>query len=515
MEMVDVTCTISTKNRYETTLPLCLTAIANQTQKPRELIIFDDGDHKDLRNDPIYKNIFALFDAGKISWRVVFGERRGQVLNHIKALELAKYPWIWRCDDDDVAEADVLEKLYSHIADDVGAIGGVIMKPDHARIERPAFASNKIEDIYLGYNRQWWRHPKDKDIEIVDHLFSSFLLRKSAAEYCEDFTPSGHREETVLTYELTRKGLKCIFDPTAITYQFCVPTGGSSTHNPQFAMNNEKIFSQKMMEWGIKPSEYSFTAHYHGIGDHFAFKSVLPNYFEKYKGKKHIFFTTYPEIFEDIPNIVQGSMADGEAVLPNIEKYDEYKFMVSRGWDKHITWAFKEIYKLPGEIVRGKFGAKDIKKGEGNEIIISPYSQNDMHPKTYPYWNKLIMLLKSMNYKLIQTGRSGEKALEGVDRYCFDYKFKDLITMVSTCKTWLSVDNFFPHMVNTMDIIVPGIVLFSMSDPKIFGYHYNKNILKSVSNLRTDQFGKWDDVKRIDDSFESADNIFSQIQGFL
>jgi len=61
----DVTVTISTRNRYYSTLPLCLVAIANQTIVPQKIILFDDGDHKDLREDDLYKNIFTLLMKNK------------------------------------------------------------------------------------------------------------------------------------------------------------------------------------------------------------------------------------------------------------------------------------------------------------------------------------------------------------------------------------------------------------------------------------------------------------------
>ena len=516
MSDIGITCTVSTRNRYDTTLPLCLTAIANQTLPPNEFILFDDGEHRDLRENPIFQHIFRLFDVRGIKWRVIFGEGKGQVRNHIIALKEAKHDFIWRLDDDNVPESSVLAALASYMSDNLGAVGRVVIEPKNGHIQRPAFASNKIEDIYLGANVQWWKHREDSAPIVVDHLYSSFLFRKSIAEYCDELSPIGHREETLLTYEMTRAGYKCLFNPKAVTWHFCNPQGGIRSHNNQaFGMSDEVIFSRKMMSWGVKPTEYSFAALYHGIGDHFAFKSVLPNYFRKNKGKKYVFFTTYPEVFADVPEIIQGSMAEGERLLPNIDKYNEYKFMIDHAWDSHIVWAYRDLYKLPGEVVRGKFGSDDLVQGVGDYIVVSPYSQNANHPKSYPQWLELIKLLKTTGYRLVQIGRSNEPTLDSIDEHVKDKSFSELQSLISGSKTWISVDNFLPHMVNCIDKIIPGVVIFSQSDPRLFGYPYNINILKSDKYLRPNQFDKWDDVKRIDASFESAENIFLRMKEVL
>jgi hypothetical protein len=54
--------------------------------KPKNIIIYDDGEHKDLRNDPLYSHIFNLIHYYGIEWFFEFGERKGQVLNHIKLI---------------------------------------------------------------------------------------------------------------------------------------------------------------------------------------------------------------------------------------------------------------------------------------------------------------------------------------------------------------------------------------------------------------------------------------------
>jgi len=518
----DVTCVILTKNRYHTTLPLTLMAIANQTVKPKHLIIYDDGEHKDLRKDPLYSHIFSIISAKGISWEVVFSNSTSWVTNHISSIQKAKTEFLWRVDDDGVPEYDVLEKLLKHVTDKTGAVGGCVI--DGNGIMSPSsIASNKIEDIFLGANEQWYMYPKNSQPKIVDHLHSTFIYRKSIAEYSRELSPICHREETMLTYNMTKKGYTNIFDPSAITWHLRDNTGGNRDNSyinktKEYASNDERVFLKKMTESGVKLNDYSFVVLEHGLGDHFAFKSVLPLYFEKYKNKTHIFFVTFPEVFKDIPDIKLASIAESKMLLKNIDNYNIYKFMANNNWNKGIAWAYKQIYQLSGEPVRGKFGSKDIiKYGSENEIIISPYSHKDDHPKSYPYWNELIAMIKPLGYKLVQIGSKNEKPLDNMDEYCFDYSLKDLQDKISKCYTWISVDNFLQHMVNTMPQIIPGIILWGLSNPELFGYHYNTNLLKSKNLLRSNQFEPWGQefVKKNDQAFYPAKDAFFYIKDLL
>ena len=48
--MDKILCSVATRGRYHTTLPLVLEAIMNQTKLPDKLVIFDDNDEpQDMR----------------------------------------------------------------------------------------------------------------------------------------------------------------------------------------------------------------------------------------------------------------------------------------------------------------------------------------------------------------------------------------------------------------------------------------------------------------------------------
>jgi FkbM family methyltransferase len=488
----DVTCIISTKDRYFSTLPYALIAICNQTHKPKELIIYDDSKNKkDLRGEFIYNNIFSLISFYGIQWSVIYTNEEGQVANHNRSLSKSSTDIIYRLDDDEIPEPTVLEKLLKNIKPDVGAVGGLVI-PSNAIKPIPSIASNKIEDIYMCLNEQWYVHPHNKEVKEVDHLYSSFVYRKSIAEYCMDLSVVGHREESILTYDIKRKGYKVLIDPSAITWHWRNPEGGLRSNND---VNNfshdEHIFQKKMSSWGVKANDYKYVVLENGIGDHFAFKSILPQFLKKYPEEKKIFFTAFPSVFEDMPDLRQASIADALISFDNIEKYGIYKWMIDQNWKGNLPGAFAKMYNVELSPVKS---AKAGDTTKDSTIIISPYSYMPSHAKSYPFWKELIPKIKTLGYKLVQIGMKGEVPLEGMDDYLWNISFKDLEEKIKTCTCWISVDNFLQHMVNCMEEPIKGIVLWGISDPTMFGYDYNTNILKDRKYLREDQFGVWKNI---------------------
>ena len=342
-EKTQITATISTKDRYFDTLPLCIESIINQTHKPKKLIIFDDGEQKDLREEPLYQNIFEHLYRADIDWQFVFGDRIGQVANHQKAIELAETEWIWRIDDDEVAEPDVLEKLIKNIKDDVGAIGGLVLDPKGEIQNLPDNINhNKIEEVATAPNIQWFKHEGVKE---VDHLYSSFLFRKKAAEhgYCTELSPVGHREESIFLYEMKRGGWSILVDPSAITWHYRSPKGGIRSYEDENCWkHDEEIFKQKMEIWGKNLDKEKIIVLDSGMGDHIAFSSILPELLEKYPNL--YLAVCYPEVFKDF-DVRLISIKEADMILgKETEKQNIYQWMMEHNWDKHIIEAYREMH---------------------------------------------------------------------------------------------------------------------------------------------------------------------------
>jgi len=137
-------------------------------------------------------------------------------------------------------------------------------------------------------------------------------------------------------------------------------------------------------------------------------------------------------------------------------------------------------------------------------ILIHPYAKplvnGKRNPKNYPYWKELIALIDE---PIIQIGVEGEEQL--VDDFRKNLSFIELKQLVKDCRTWVGVDSFFQHLAWSEG--KSGIVLWSVSDPLIFGHPENINLLKDRTNLAFNQFLWWDFTEYNEQAFISPEEV--------
>lgn len=150
-------------------------------------------------------------------------------------------------------------------------------------------------------------------------------------------------------------------------------------------------------------------------------------------------------------------------------------------------------------------------------VVIAPYSSKlhngKINAKNYPYFPELIKLLKNKGFYIIQIGVSGEARFEGVNEFKTNLSFKELEVLAWKDETLLiSVDSFFSHFCHTIGRSC--IVLWGKSDPNVFGYTENINVLKDRKYLRNahDQFVFWNDVEFDSEVFVKADQVMKIIE---
>ena len=129
------------------------------------------------------------------------------------------------------------------------------------------------------------------------------------------------------------------------------------------------------------------------------------------------------------------------------------------------------------------------------------------NPKNYPHWKEVI---DQINEPIIQIGIDGETQL--VDDFKKNLPLSELKQMLQQCRTWISCDSFFQHLGYTQK--KPGIVLWSVSDPMIFGHPENVNLLKSRDYLAKDQFLWWEDQEYKHDAFVDPDEVVKALELF-
>jgi hypothetical protein len=162
----------------------------------------------------------------------------------------------------------------------------------------------------------------------------TFLYRAGVADYNLDLSPVAHREETLFTHELKRKGYKLIVDQSAVTHHLKQSSTGIRSHNSEwFYKHDEKLFLNKLEEWGYKLLNLDC-----GIGDHYAFLNILPDLKKKYN---HLIIgACFPEIFKEHPDITLIHIAESAPV--NNENI--YQWMKDKKWDKSLVEAYATFY---------------------------------------------------------------------------------------------------------------------------------------------------------------------------
>lgn len=320
---MSILCSIATRGRYFTTLPLVIQAILNQTRLPDKLIIFDDNDEpQDMRNEPLYQNLFYVMQCKGLDWEWVYAPKKGQ--HHIHQMANTwGFDWVWRVDDDAIPEPNVLEHLSWYAIDGVGAVGGTVMNPPHK--PQCLDSTGLIDNIYTEPNIQWGLIEKSKTVE---HLYCSFLYRAGVHDFNLGLSRVAHREETLFTYGLHQKGYKLCVVPDAVTWHLKSPTGGIRSEVGQEMYDRDERIFQNI----VKHKDHTIVVLNCGLGDHIVFSKVLP------KIKNPLVFTCYPEIVEG------RSIAEAQSLFGDIDQWNIYKKMDQWKWKDSIQLAFERMY---------------------------------------------------------------------------------------------------------------------------------------------------------------------------
>lgn len=131
-------------------------------------------------------------------------------------------------------------------------------------------------------------------------------------------------------------------------------------------------------------------------------------------------------------------------------------------------------------------------------IVIHPFAKTlkngKTNPKNYPYWKELIALIDE---PIVQIGIEDEEQL--VPDFRKGLTLTELKALLKECRTWIGVDSFFQHLAWAEN--KPGIVLWSVSDPLIYGHKENTNLLKDRVYLAENQFLWWDFTEHREEAF--------------
>lgn len=340
-----VTIEVSTLNRYFTTLPITLSSIATQTWKPDKLVIYDDGEQRELRELEPYTSLFHLLNDLDIPFETFKTPRLGLAANHQHVLEHATTDFVLRVDDDHLLEPRTIESLMRIMTEDekVGAVAPLVHHPGHI-VPLPPTVQGKVEDILNGVNMQWYKWntgPRE-----VEHLYSCYLYRVQAAREAGGYpklSPVSFREDSWFSMKIARAGYKLIVTPYTRVHHLQQPTGGIRN----FA--DGSLWAQDDAAWrewlGVEDKSPKLIVLDNGIGDHWAFKSILPKLREKHAERGLVIAVSHLGILEDtgIPLI---SIAEAQQRLgPRFDDSNLYSWMARNNWNRSMTEAMLEFWR--------------------------------------------------------------------------------------------------------------------------------------------------------------------------
>lgn len=323
--MSKVLCSVATRGRYFTTLPLVLNAIINQTKPVDKLVIFDDNDTpQDMRKELIYSYFFQMLEIKGIEWEWVFAQKKGQ--HHIHQMaNRSGYDWVWRVDDDAIPEPNVLEELYSWVDKwpNLGAVGSHIWTPPY--LPNTAGVTGRIDNIDSEPNIQWGKFSVAQE---VDHLHCSFLYRAGIADYNLGLSRVAHREETLFTFQLQQKGYSILVVPNAITWHMKNPEGGIRSETKREMYEHDERIFRNVLAYRDK----TIVVLNCGLGDHIVFSHVLSE-------------IKNPEVFTCYPEVVPGkSIAEAHALFGDIDQFNIYAKMDQWKWKDSLEKAYRKLY---------------------------------------------------------------------------------------------------------------------------------------------------------------------------
>jgi hypothetical protein len=298
-------------------------AIANQTKKVDKLIVFDDNDEpQDMRNEFIYQNLFYVLNSKGIDWEWRFADKKGQHHIHQRA-NLSGYDWVWRVDDDAVPEATVLENLFKHTGDGIGAVAGSVINPPMT--PQKLNSTGTISRIEIEPNVQWGLIDEVKEVE---HLYCSFLYRAGVHDYNLGLSRVAHREETLFSNGLFTKGYKLLVVPNAVTWHLKNPNGGIRSETKAELYEHDELIFRNIMAYKDK----TVVVLNCGMGDHIVFNKVLPEI------KNPVVFTCYPEI---VPG---RSIEEAQSLFGDLNGYNVYGKMDQWKWTDSLENAYRKLY---------------------------------------------------------------------------------------------------------------------------------------------------------------------------
>jgi ADP-heptose:LPS heptosyltransferase len=505
---------VPTKDRYPN-LSLLLWSLVEQTYTDWDLTVIDDSEKReDIREIGYITPILRRMEKEGRQWKVLYGDRKGPHWSHQKGLESARHSLIWRIDDDEIADSNCLQELVDTINFDkkIGAVGPIVLDPsvdpnlEYLPLGYQSFKryQGKVDEYGANFGEHQWRRHPDDELQDVQHLYSSFLYKKSDADkiggYDLEYDLPGHREETDFTLRLWKTGISLVVNPKALVWHLRSQTGGIRSFNDNSLWANcQERFIRKFNFKTGKNQEKVFKI-FGGLGDHLCATPLIRGLRRKFD--KVIILPVYPYMFSGNPNIDEILFLDEEAGYSNLVNHSIYQECFDAGFAGKLSEAWCKCYGIdydgdkldytifPQEkewakkvlpeksILIAASGAISViqysnitaTSGAGKRTSIKDWFKED--------WEKLVKEIHKLGYKVYQVGGDKDERISGCNGNFLGESYRHTMALLDRCTTWVSIDTFLQH--GGYAVGKRGIALFGATKPKLFGHDSNINIYYDV-----------------------------------
>ena len=151
-------------------------------------------------------------------------------------------------------------------------------------------------------------------------------------------------------------------------------------------------------------------------------------------------------------------------------------------------------------------------------IVLAPFARQlpdgKENPKNFPLsaWQSLVKMLRKADIYTVQIGVPGEPFV-GADEMQLNPTNETLTQLTNDMDFFISVDTFFQHFAAYHG--KRGVVIFSKSDPNIFGHSSNVNLLETRNNLRAEQFQLWTQIDYDESAFPTVNSVFEEVMKLI
>lgn len=137
------------------------------------------------------------------------------------------------------------------------------------------------------------------------------------------------------------------------------------------------------------------------------------------------------------------------------------------------------------------------------------------NPKSPPisWWDPIVKSMLSSGVEIFHVCSAKDPGvINGVKRV-EDPTMDELEALVKGARFFVSVDTFLQHFASLHGL--RGVVVWSQSDPAIFGYSDNINVYRSKEYFRQYQFQTWSQTTYMEEAFPLTADVILAVQKFL